>query len=64
MNDTQKPVGAPQGGDKKPMDMRPGGGPRRGMSMIAEKPKNMKRTVLKLIKYIMKNTRKKTNRII
>ena len=36
MNNTQKPVGAPQGGDKKPMDMRPGGGPRRGMNMIAE----------------------------
>lgn len=55
MNDTQKPVGAPQGGDKKPMDMRPGGGPRRGMSMIAEKPKNMKKTLSRLLKYIVTN---------
>lgn len=55
MNNTQKPVGAPQGGDKKPMDMRPGGGPRRGMSMIAEKPKNMKKTLSRLLKYIVTN---------
>lgn len=55
MNDTQKPVGAPQGGDKKPMDMRPGGGPRRGMNMIAEKPKNMKKTLSRLLKYIVTN---------
>ena len=55
LNDTQKPVGAPQGGDKKPMDMRPGGGPRRGMSMIAEKPKNMKKTLSRLLKYIVTN---------
>lgn len=55
MNDTQKPVGAPQGGDKKPIDMRPGGGPRRGMSMIAEKPKNMKKTLSRLLKYIVTN---------
>lgn len=47
MNNTQKPVGAPQGGDKKPMDMRPGGGPRRGMNMIAEKPKNNEKDALK-----------------
>ena len=55
MNNTQKTVGAPQGGDKKPMDMRPGGGPRRGMSMIAEKPKNMKKTLSRLLKYIVTN---------
>lgn len=55
MNNTQKPVGAPQGGDKKPMDMRPGGGPRRGMNMIAEKPKNMKKTLSRLLKYIVTN---------
>ena len=55
MNNTQKPVGAPHGGDKKPMDMRPGGGPRRGMSMIAEKPKNMKKTLSRLLKYIVTN---------
>lgn len=55
MNNTQKPVGAPQGGDKKPMDIRPGGGPRRGMSMIAEKPKNMKKTLSRLLKYIVTN---------
>ena len=55
LNDTQKPVGAPQGGDKKPMDMRPGGGPRRGMNMIAEKPKNMKKTLSRLLKYIVTN---------
>lgn len=55
MNNTQKPVGAPQGGDKKPMDMRPSGGPRRGMSMIAEKPKNMKKTLSRLLKYIVTN---------
>ena len=48
-------MGAPQGGDKKPMDMRPGGGPRRGMSMIAEKPKNMKKTLSRLLKYIVTN---------
>lgn len=55
MNNTQKTVGAPQGGDKKPMDMRPGGGPRRGMNMIAEKPKNMKKTLSRLLKYIVTN---------
>lgn len=55
MNNTQKPVGAPQGGDKKPMDMRPGGGQRRGMNMIAEKPKNMKKTLSRLLKYIVTN---------
>lgn len=55
MNNTQKPVGAPQGGDKKPMVMRPGGGPRRGMNMIAEKPKNMKKTLSRLLKYIVTN---------
>ena len=55
MNNTQKPVGAPQGGDKKPMDMRPGGGPRRGMNMIAEKPKNMKKTLSRLLKYRVTN---------
>ena len=55
MNNTQKPVGAPHGGDKKPMDMRPGGGPRRGMNMIAEKPKNMKKTLSRLLKYIVTN---------
>jgi len=55
LNNTQKPVGAPQGGDKKPMDMRPGGGPRRGMNMIAEKPKNMKKTLSRLLKYIVTN---------
>lgn len=55
MNNTQKPIGAPQGGDKKPMDMRPGGGPRRGMNMIAEKPKNMKKTLSRLLKYIVTN---------
>ena len=55
MNNTQKPVGAPQGGDKKPMDIRPGGGPRRGMNMIAEKPKNMKKTLSRLLKYIVTN---------
>lgn len=55
MNNMQKPVGAPQGGDKKPMDMRPGGGPRRGMNMIAEKPKNMKKTLSRLLKYIVTN---------
>ena len=48
-------MGAPQGGDKKPMDMRPGGGPRRGMNMIAEKPKNMKKTLSRLLKYIVTN---------
>ena len=48
-------MGAPQGGDKKTMDMRPGGGPRRGMSMIAEKPKNMKKTLSRLLKYIVTN---------
>lgn len=48
-------MGAPQGGDKKPMDMRPGGGPRRGMSTIAEKPKNMKKTLSRLLKYIVTN---------
>ncbi len=48
-------MGAPQGGDKKQMDMRPGGGPRRGMSMVAEKPKNMKKTLSRLIKYIVTN---------
>ncbi|HBO66104.1 MAG TPA: multidrug ABC transporter ATP-binding protein [Clostridiales bacterium] len=35
--------------------MRPGGGPRRGMSMIAEKPKNMKKTLSRLLKYIVTN---------
>lgn len=55
MNNTQKPMGAPQGGDKKPMDMRHGGGPRRGMNMIAEKPKNMKKTLSRLLKYIVTN---------
>lgn len=48
-------MGAPQGGDKKPMVMRPGGGPRRGMNMIAEKPKNMKKTLSRLLKYIVTN---------
>ena len=48
-------MGAPQGGDKKPMDIRPGGGPRRGMNMIAEKPKNMKKTLSRLLKYIVTN---------
>ena len=49
MNNAQRP---PQG-EKSPMDFRPGGG-RRGPAMVAEKPKNLRKTVKRLLSYIGK----------
>ncbi|MBQ9747425.1 MAG: ABC transporter ATP-binding protein [Clostridia bacterium] len=41
------------GGQKPQLDMRPGGG-RRGPAMVAEKPKNLRKTVARLLTYIGK----------
>ena len=48
-------MSAPPAEGRKQFDMRPGGGPHRGMSMVAEKPKNMKKTLGRLFKYIITN---------
>ncbi len=49
MNNAQRP---PQG-EKPTIDLRPGGG-RRGPAMVAEKPKNLRKTVKRLLTYIGK----------
>ncbi len=49
MNNAQRP-GA--GGGKPSLDLRPGG--RRGPAMVAEKPKNLRKTVKRLLAYIGK----------
>lgn len=54
MSNMQRPAGAPPAADGKQPTMRPGG-PRRGMSMIAEKPKNFKKTFARLLGYIVTN---------